>query len=611
MTGSSARALVAACLVGVLAACQTKRPEPPSDPPAGPAEGAAGPALAAIDWAAAPDCRGKLGLLVEANDAGHWRPDEQPPIAVVLSGPADGLDWLTSPVATVRADLPLEVYQRADPATPEVPCLVVVEPARDQRAAKRLLGHETVRSLYESGSRSQRNPEYDAAQLRLRQAERATKEKTPGILRVGDPLLDMVGLLVGGVISGFSQGSRERDVDQAMSALAATPRSVEQPVYRPYKFERETVLAGREATIPVALVDRANDRLWRAQLHRRERRQFEIVDGLDPRDRDYQKYSAASMSGQDFERWQNEPPQLELSAVVAALRDASATAGPEAVTAALDQLMQPPPPSAPPALTPTGSTAGPALEATDRRPAGHRRARPGDRTRPSAEPDRWIAGPDGIDGLVAQASAAGEPLAAPVGGFDLAPAAGPAPTPGGDPRVASIVRIIAGTRDGSAVYVRPDLVLTTAALVAGSAVVEIATADGMRVLGLVARADQARNLALVQVAHPGPPAALYDGPPAPGGGQVEGIALTDGAGVLVTPGRYRAGSGSAAADLAKIEVRAPPAQLEGLPWFLGDQVIAIGAGGGVGQGQGGVRAVQASEIHAFLYGAGGALAELR
>ena len=300
------------------------------------------------------------------------------------------------------------------------------------------------------------------------------------------------------------------------------------------------------------------------------------------------------MTPQEFERWQHEPPQLELSTLVAALHDANATAGPEAVTAALDQLMQPPPSLAPAALAPTGSTAGPALEATDRRPPGHRRARPGDRTRPPAEPDRWIAGPDGIDGLVAQASAAGEPLAGAVGGFDLAPAAGPAPTPGGDPRIASIVRIIAGTRDGSAVYVRPDLVLTTAALVAGSAVVEIATADGMRVLGLVARADQARNLALVQVAHPGPPAALYDGPPAPGGGQVEGIALTEGAGVLVTPGRYRAGSGSAAADVAKIEVRAPPAQLEGLPWFLGDQVIAIGAGGGVGQGQGGVRAVQAS-----------------
>jgi hypothetical protein len=273
--------IVLGCLAGLLAACQTKAPDAPSSPSAAPT--AAGGAAAdtgwrAIDWAAAPDCQAKLELLVEATRAGHWRPDERPPIAVVLPGPSDRLDWLASPGVTLIADLPLEVHERTDPTVPDAPCLLVVEPARDQRAAQRLIGSETVRSLYQSGTRSERNPDYDAAQLRVRQAERAAKEKSPGILTVGDPLLDMIGLLVGGVVSGFSQGSRERDVDEAMSALAATPRSLEQPVYRPYQFERETILAGREATIPVALVDRSDGRLWRAQLHRRERRQFEIVE---------------------------------------------------------------------------------------------------------------------------------------------------------------------------------------------------------------------------------------------------------------------------------------------------------------------------------------------
>ena len=157
--------------------------------------------------------------------------------------------------------------------------------------------------------------------------------------------------------------------------------------------------------------------------------------------------------------------------------------------------------------------------------------------------------------------------------------------PGGDPRTASIVRINAGARTGSAVYVRPDLVLTTAALVAGSAVVEIATADGTRVLGLVARTDQARNLALVQVARPGPPVAVYDGP--------AGRGRRFGRGDRTDRGRRRPGdarpiprrravpgpTGATSVDLAKVDARAPPVQPDGLPWFLGDRVIAVGTGG--------------------------------
>ncbi len=362
MTAGRPLALVTVCLPALLAGCQTKAPDPPPAPPAAPAVSevaATSPASQAIDWAAAPDCQAKLGLLVEAAGAGSWRPDERPPIAVVLPGVADRLDWLASPSVTVAADLPLEVHQRSDPAISDAPCLLLVEPARDQRVAQRPIGQETVRSLYESGTRSERNPEYDAAQLRVRQAERAANEKGPGVLRVGDPLLDLFGLLVGGVISGFSQGSREREVDDAMSELATTPRSLEQPVYRAYQFERQTLVAGKDATIPVALVDRANRRLWRAQLHQRERRQFEIVEGLDPRDRDYEKYSSASVTRQDFERWQNEPPKLELSVVVAALREASATPGPETMTAAIDQLEASAPAPAPATIAPVGAAPEP------------------------------------------------------------------------------------------------------------------------------------------------------------------------------------------------------------------------------------------------------------
>jgi hypothetical protein len=373
-------------LGSLLAACQTQMPAPPSPPPVAPAAttvAASSQTWPAIDWTKAPDCQAKLDLLAKTVRAGHWRSDEQAPIAVVLPETAAQLDWLAAPSVTVAADLPLEVHKRADPAVRQTDCLLLVEPARDQRVGQRLIGQETVRSLYESGVRSARNPEYDAAQVRVRQAERAAKEKTPGILRVGDPLLDMFGLLVGGAISGFSRGSQEREVEQATTALANTPRLIEQPIYRPYQYERRTILAGKQATIPVALVDRANGRLWQAAVHQREWRQFDILEGLDPRDRDYTKRSAGSISQYDFEAWQHEPPQLQLSAIVEALRDARLADGAESVTAALDRLEAAPVAPEPGMVGPIGPSPEPAFASARHRSPGRRRARP-----PTASPPR-------------------------------------------------------------------------------------------------------------------------------------------------------------------------------------------------------------------------------
>jgi hypothetical protein len=332
-----------ASVAGWLCACSAV-PEPPAQPPVPPSPAvtaAAPPQAPPIDWAKAEDCRARLRLLEQAVAAGRLDPDERPPIAVVLPGSSGGRDWLAPPSVAITADLPLEVHERASAAELAVPCVVLIEPARDQRVGHRVLGSDTVRSHYENGVRSERNPDYDLAQLRVRQVERELKDDGPDILKVGDPMLDLVGLLIGGVFSGFSQGAGERDLDEALTELASTPRSRDRALYRPYEFERITMIAGKEATIPVALLDRANGRVWRTELRQRERREVVILEGLDPRDRDYDKHSAATLSRRDFERWQREPPQLQLSAIAAALREGDPALAPDTLAVAAVQPAEP------------------------------------------------------------------------------------------------------------------------------------------------------------------------------------------------------------------------------------------------------------------------------
>ena len=132
-----------------------------------------------------------------------------------------------------------------------------------------------------------------------------------------------------GVIAAFDQVGSHDDVGDALAALKETPRSRDRPVYRAYEFERSTVRAGKEATIGVALRDVRHARIWRSEVRQREMRELAVLEGLDPRDRDYEQHRAGALSPEEFEHWQQQPPQLPMSALVAALVEQGGTdAGP-------------------------------------------------------------------------------------------------------------------------------------------------------------------------------------------------------------------------------------------------------------------------------------------
>ena len=380
-----------------------------------------------------------------------------------------------------------------------------IGPARNQRAAHRAVDLQDVHSAYQSSLRSERNPDYDAAHLKLSQAKAQAKGKQK-IIRTNDPLLDLIGSAVGGAIATFDARSRRAALDEAAAELAATPRSRDKPVYRPYSFERVVVRAQKQALVPVALLDAQGRSLAATELRQSERREFFLLRGLDPRDRDYEQHRATSMTRADLARWSRTPPALRLSSVALALTEGTGATDPaplapdaEPADATLDPWpdedvladQTPGDPWLEDAFAAKAETAyGPDDDRADDRGAQEAHALP----------------------IVAQAPPAGE-RGYEVG--DLLPGlasertARPAPALGLHP---SVVAIRAGSAAGYGFYVRKDMVLTTRGLVGSISVVDVTTADGATVPALVAAVDPARDLALLQVPRPGPAVILDDGP---------------------------------------------------------------------------------------------------
>jgi hypothetical protein len=299
---------------------------PAADEPQDPAAAAeiapgAGPALASPTGAAGPidwsqgDCLSQLRTLQQAASDGSLTADDRPPFAVQLvAAPGDWLDAV--PQLPIESDLPLAV-DAAGPAG-GARCVIRIGPARDQREAHRAVDVQDVRSEYQSALRSERNPDYDAAQLAHREA-REDAEGGTRVVRVGDPLLDLIGTTVGGLIGTIDDRVSQHAVDDAATELAATPRSRDRPFYRPYSFERIVVRAQKQAVVPVALLDSSGRTLCSAELRQQERREFFMLQGLDPRDRDYEQHRSSSMTRADLARWARTPPALRLSSVAIAL----------------------------------------------------------------------------------------------------------------------------------------------------------------------------------------------------------------------------------------------------------------------------------------------------
>jgi hypothetical protein len=455
-----------------------------------------------IDWSQG-DCLSQLRTLQQAASDGRLSAEDRPPFAVQLvAAPGDWLDAV--PQLPIEADLPLAVDDAG--AAGGARCLIRIGPADDQSAAHRAVDVQDVHSAYQSGLRSERNPDHDTAQL----AHREAKEDAEGrhqVVRVGDPLLDLIGTTVGGLIGTVDRRVREHEVDDAAAELAATPRSRDRPVYRPYSFERIVVRAQKQAVVPIALLDGSGRELRRTELRQSERREFFVLQGLDPRDRDYEQHRSSSMTRADLARWARTPPALRLSSVAIALTEG---------------------PAAEPRVADLAPAAGPAIpELTDfDQPSG---PEPGPRLEPEPWPDAAasadgsLAAPlleDWVDEPESDAARLAAPGPASYGALDLA---GLEPGPdrivapestfeaARERQAASVVVIRAGRAAGNGFYVRENLILTTYQLVRAISVADVTTADGATVPALVAAVDPIRDLALLQMPRPGPAATLYEG----------------------------------------------------------------------------------------------------
>ena len=437
-------------LLGCLAACQTSEPKsgsPSAKPKAASTPVAVDGPVARVNWSDAGDCRNMIPILGRGLNEGWIIGLEETPFALIHDP--------VSPVGGFRPTFSRDAWHGASSsaATAEARCVLRVGPPGEHQSEHRVLGREQVRSRYQSGTRSEKNPAYEVAKARLRQAEKGAKPGKSSIVKVGDPLIDLVGTLVGGALTGFGQWGAGDQLEEALDALMATPPSIDHPVYKSYHFERAQVRASREAVLPIILTDRQSQESWQVSLKQRERRNVFVVNGLDRQDEDYARYSQDSLTEPGLRQWLAEPPSPPLADIAAVLLDR-----PSAVP--VDRL---------------------ALAGDGEVPNG-------------AEP---FAGDQGLDAAALPASRTFVPRQ------DISDG-----SPSKNVGSSSRIKIIGEAVEAEGVFIAPHFILTPSAVIGERGLIDIQDDPGHRALGLVAAVDHGLGLALIQAPLAGEPVAV-------------------------------------------------------------------------------------------------------
>ncbi len=440
-----------------------------------------------VAWPPAASCADLVHELVAMDAASAHR----------LDGAASPLGAASVAPGTVvlRVDLPVPQVAVADLGSFD--CALVVGPASPlPAAADRVLDQRTVQSSHRSGTRRGPNPEHHRLERELAAARRAGTSGDVSLLKTGDPMLDLIGTVAGGIIDGIDAFSADRDARRLETALAATPAFIDEPIEQPYSYTLSEIEAQRRAFVPIALHDRAAGTALHASVTVAEQRRFAVAVDRHPGDVGQPQLSAPTpTTPAELDAWRQATPTMSMRTALAHIAGIAEADG-EPTAATLDLAI-----AATRATRPDRQWAAAAGDAPLRPP------------RPGAAASTAAVGSNDIPAAVGRSLGALEPAVGPLPadehGTDAARAAAAT-----DLLQLNLLEV--GTDGVAAFYITAEHIVVPAEAVGRSSLVAVRYPDGMRAHGLVELIDGQLGLALVYLPRRGEPLPLHRAPsPAP------------------------------------------------------------------------------------------------
>lgn len=192
----------------------------------------------------------------------------------------------------------------------DIVILLDVAAARVFRNIKR---KEAVTSEFKSGTRSEHNPDYAAAQMEVNTATvdyQATRVRSAASTCTG------YGCLIQGLADGIAIAAASSKLEEAQKKLLSTPSTIEKNVYSPYQFNRAYIDSKKEMTVFYYVIDRISKELYRGSFDASESQSFRVNYGLRDADRNPYSHTSGAHKEADVSSFEGKPVKARLSSIL-------------------------------------------------------------------------------------------------------------------------------------------------------------------------------------------------------------------------------------------------------------------------------------------------------
>lgn len=190
----------------------------------------------------------------------------------------------------------------------------VVIRVKTARLVRNLSDSQTHPSTYIVGYRMVRNPDYEAAQLRVAQAQSNLNS-----VRLQNAInTQQATTLLGGLTQSLNQGSAQLELQRAMAALQRTPPTIRSAVYAEYEYTTASVAERKQADIEIDLMRRGGA-ARRFSLPLEEEQNFSLAYNVHDKDPDRSSILASAQPESAASAWEKAPLRLALPQVLAGL----------------------------------------------------------------------------------------------------------------------------------------------------------------------------------------------------------------------------------------------------------------------------------------------------
>ncbi len=226
--------------------------------------------------------------------------------------------------AEIDVDLPVEVAKASldkaltDATAAKADYVIILDVAL-AKASRRITDTKKTASKVVVGHKTKPNPEYNAIQNELNQAQLEMQSAAMQSASANAQYCYGAGCLgkaFSQIANAGLQSAAKEKVEKLMERLRATPMTVEDPIFEPYQFDKATVRGSKTMTVHYYVIDRRRGTYFKSTFDIVERRTFEAIYNVHQNDPAKDALYAGGQRDQDVVAWEEAPATVRLSQLV-------------------------------------------------------------------------------------------------------------------------------------------------------------------------------------------------------------------------------------------------------------------------------------------------------